>query len=231
MVAGAGGPYTITYSYTDPGTGCSNTATQQVTVSVCATGITVNLKLWLQGYYQPGGSMAPVWDNQVNAGTPTNPLDVDNITIELHHPTTYALVEAQTVMLHTNGMASATFTTTAGTYYIVVKHRNSLQTWTTDPVACTSSTPLYNFATAANKSFANNQVEAETGVWALFTGDINQDDFIDSNDFPDQDNDIFNGVAFVYATTDLNGDGFVDSNDFPVLDNNIFNGAAAIYPQ
>ena len=77
----------------------------------------------------------------------------------------------------------------------------------------------------------DNQVAVESGVWALFTGDINQDDFIDSNDFPDLDTDIFNGVALVYTTTDLNGDGFVDSNDFPVLDNNIFNEVAAVYPQ
>ena len=44
--AGAGGPYTITYSYT-AGNGCSNTSSQQVTVTSCAsiniTGIVTNV--------------------------------------------------------------------------------------------------------------------------------------------------------------------------------------------
>ena len=208
--------------------GCESVGgTSVITVADCP--VTVNLKLWLQGYYQPGGTMAPVWDNQVNGGVPTNPLDVDNVSIELRDPTTYSLVETQTAMLHTNGLVSATFLPKAfGPYYVVVKHRNSIQTWSANPVAITGTTPLYNFASAPAQALGSNQALAETGVWAMYTGDVNQDDFIDSNDFPDLDNDIFNGVAFVYATTDLNGDGFVDSNDFPVMDNNIFNGVAAV---
>jgi hypothetical protein len=76
----------------------------------------------------------------------------------------------------------------------------------------------------------NNQVQVEPGVWAFYTGDLNQDDFIDGNDFPAFDTDSYNGVNSVYAATDMNGDGFVDGNDFPVFDVNSFNGVSAVHP-
>ena len=70
----------------------------------------------------------------------------------------------------------------------------------------------------------------ETGVWAIYTGDLNQDEFIDGNDFPDFDTDSFNGVNSEYKSTDMNGDGFVDGNDFPVFDVNSFNGVSSVHP-
>ena len=139
-------------------------------------------------------------------------------------------MEAQTATLSTNGLVSSTFTTAAGSYYIVVKHRNTIQTSTSSPVSCTSSTPLYDFTTAANKAFGNVQGQVETGVWAMYTGDMNQDEFIDSNDFPQYDLDSFNAVTNMYVATDLNGDGFVDGNDFPIYDLNSFNGISSIHP-
>ena len=83
---------------------------------------------------------------------------------------------------------------------------------------------------AANKAMGDVQVEVQTGKWAMYTGDLNQDDFIDGNDFPAFDTDSFNGVNTVYVATDMNGDGFVDGNDFPVFDVNSFNGVSAVYP-
>lgn len=51
-MAGIGGPYVITYTYTDPVTGCVNTDTAQVTVNV-ATGISVT----------PSGNAVSVYPN------------------------------------------------------------------------------------------------------------------------------------------------------------------------
>jgi hypothetical protein len=93
-----------------------------------------------------------------------------------------------------------------------------------------ASTPLYDFTTAANKAMGDNQVQVQTGKWAFYTGDLNQDDFIDGNDFPAFDTDSFNGVSSEYVATDMNGDGFVDGNDFPVFDANSFNGVTSIHP-
>ena len=139
------------------------------------------------------------------------------------------MIDAEQAVLHTDGTASVPFTQSAGSYYIAIKHRNTVQTWSANPVACSDST-AYDFTIASDKVYGDNQVQVEPGVWAFFTGDINQDEFIDSNDFPPFDNDVFNGVAFEYVATDMNGDGFVDSNDFPVFDSNNFNGVTALHP-
>ena len=194
----------------------------------CNSTVTVNLKLFLQGYYMGNGTMQPVLNNQAVPLSLAS--ETDSITVELHHPTTMALVDTKKIVLSTTGMASANFTKPGGEYYIAVRHRNTTQTWSAAPVLCSSATPLYNFSSAANKAFGNNQAEVAPGVWAMFTGDLNQDDFIDSNDFPDFDTDNFNGVNSVYVATDMNGDGFVDSNDFPVFDNNSFNGVSSMRP-
>jgi hypothetical protein len=192
------------------------------------TAITVNLKLFLQGYYIDGGIMQPVLNNQAVAGSGAN--ETDTITVELHHETTFALIDTKQAVLLTNGTASATFTQPAGSYFIAIKHRNTIQTWSAGPVSCVASTPLYDFTTAANKAMGGVQVEVQTGKWAMYTGDLNQDDFIDGNDFPAFDNDSLNGVNAEYVATDMNGDGFVDGNDFPVFDSNSFNGISGVHP-
>lgn len=97
---------------------------------------------------------------------------------------------------------------------------------------CTTFTPLYDFSTVANKAFGNNQFEIEPGVWAFYTGDLNQDEYIDGNDFPRYDFESASGGLYdgSYTITDMNGDGFVDGNDFPVFDNNSFNGVSSMHP-
>ncbi|MEO6490289.1 MAG: hypothetical protein ABIO04_10140 [Ferruginibacter sp.] len=187
----------------------------------------LNLKLYLQGYYVDGGIMQPVLLNQGLAALAT---ETDTITVELHHAENFALLDSKKAVLLTDGTVSVNFNQPEGTYYIAVKHRNTIQTWSANAVMCTANTALYNFSNASTQAMGDNQVLLQSGVWGMYTGDLNQDDFIDGNDFPVLDNDAFNGVAFEYVATDLNGDGFVDSNDFPVFDNNSYNGVAAVHP-
>jgi hypothetical protein len=82
-----------------------------------------------------------------------------------------------------------------------------------------ASSNTYDFTSASSQAFADNMKEVEPGVWALFSGDMNQDEFVDVFDFPqyDLDNASF---ASGYFATDLNGDGFVDVFDFPLFDAN-----------
>ncbi len=190
--------------------------------------ITVNLKLFLQGYYLNAGTMQSVLNNH---GVPaTLPTETDSIIVELHDPVTFALIDSKIAILTTSGLVSTGFFQPAGSYYIAIKHRNTIQTWSKNPVALSNATPQYNFSSASTQAKGNNQVQVQAGIWAFFTGDLNQDDFIDGNDFPAFDADSFNGVNSVYVATDMNGDGFVDGNDFPVFDNNSFNGVSSVHP-
>jgi hypothetical protein len=150
--------------------------------------------------------------------------------VELHDPQTYALVDAQQAVLYTDGTASIPFTQSAGSYYIVIKHRNTLQTWSAGPVDCSESTALYNFTTAPDKAYGNNQVQVEPGVWAFFTGDLNLDEYIDAFDYSQFNDDNLAGIHGIYIATDMNGDGFVDAFDYSMFNDNNLNGVMSIHP-
>ena len=132
----------------------------------------------------------------------------------------------------TDGTASAVINGADGNYYVAIRHRNSVLTWSSVPIALSSTTPVsYNFSTSPTQSFsgmaANDMLD---GVYSIFTGDVNQDEFIDASDFPQFDTDNLSGACCSYLVTDFNGDGFVDASDFPVFDNNNLNGIFSIHP-
>jgi hypothetical protein len=68
------------------------------------------------------------------------------------------------------------------------------------------------------------------GIYSIYSGDINQDEYIDASDYPFFDADNANGANSAYLTTDLNGDGFVDASDYPFFDGNNANGIFSIHP-
>lgn len=189
----------------------------------------LNLNLYLQGYYIGSGLMNSVLVNQGVTGS--NATQADTITVELHSSSTpYTMIASEKGILKTDGTLSVSFAALPGSYYIVVKHRNTIQTWSANPVALnTSSATTYNFTTAANKAYAGNMIQIGS-IWAMYTGDFNQDEFIDASDFSLFDNDSANGVSGVYVATDANGDGFVDASDFTIFDSNSYNGITAQYP-
>ena len=99
-----------------------------------------------------------------------------------------------------------------------------------------------NSANAQVNPYANNAFEDNMKVvdsvlvlgqykyiFAIYSGDINQDGNIDLSDFPlwDVDNSSFN---FGYLATDLNGDGNVDLSDYPFWDANNTNFVYAHRP-
>ena len=187
------------------------------------------VKCFLSGYYAGAGVMQPVLMNQ---GISAPATACDTIDVSLHSTVSpYNEVYSFKGVLSTAGLISCIYPEAAigNSYYLVVKHRNSLEIWSADPILI-SNNNVYDFSTASNKAFASNQMEVEPGVFAMYTGDLNHDGFVDSFDFPVLDADIFNGVGGVYANSDLNGDGFADSFDFPILDLNSFLGASVMTP-
>ena len=117
----------------------------------------LNLKLFLQGYYINGGSMQPVLINQ---GIAASPNETDTIEIALYHATSFELLDSRKAVLLTDGTVSANFTQPEGTYYVVIKHRNSIQAWSADPVNCRGSGTLYDFSTSSSDDDGPNPGEA-----------------------------------------------------------------------
>jgi len=186
----------------------------------------VNLKLFIEGYYLTQ-SMNSV---NLNQGIGNNPNDVDTIIVELRNPNSYEIVASVDVILKTDGTAFCNFLTApSGLFYIIVKNNNIIQTWSANPLLI-GATPLsYDFTTAANKAYGNNMVELETGVFGMYSGDINQDEVIDGTDAVGLLNDVENS-AFGDLATDLNGDGSVDNSDIIYQSNNAKNSIFASHP-
>ena len=179
----------------------------------------LQVKAIIEGLHVGAGLMTSAVNN-FDFNLPSN--IADTITIELHETTsgTYNTVYSENVPISINGIANLTIPSnfSMGSYYLAIKHRNSIETWSAFPVFM-GVTTNYDFTTAASQAYGSNLVNNTLGQFMIYSGDINQDGFIDGNDFIDVDNDnaIF---AAGYIYTDLNGDAFVDGNDFIVIDNN-----------
>ncbi|MBK6771619.1 MAG: DNRLRE domain-containing protein [Ignavibacteria bacterium] len=142
----------------------------------------------------------------------------------------YAIVDSSKSVLNQNGLGSFCFFTAAGgNYYIVAKHRNSIETWSKLPVSFVNGvSTVYNFSTAANKAYGDNLI-LNAAKYCIYGGDVNKDDIIDASDVSDVDNDALNAVSG-YVKTDLTGDDFVDSADLSIVDNNSLNSISIQRP-
>ncbi|GBL34840.1 hypothetical protein EMGBS15_04350 [Filimonas sp.] len=206
--------------------GCVFNADTNLIAPICDD--TLSLKLFFQGYYAGSSYMTPVMYNQ---GVSLNTSVVDTIIVELHDQNfPYGMVDSKTAILSTDGSASCIFSFVHDlTYYLAIKHRNGLPTWSAAPVHFATSTIFYDFSSSSGQAFGNNLYESEPGVWSLYTGDLNQDENIDLLDAFILENDM---VQFLYGyeISDLNGDGNVDLLDIPTLQENIDNFIYAIKP-
>ncbi len=189
---------------------------------------TFSIKTYLEGYYAGNGLLQSVLFNQGQ----NLPITLsDTVTVELHEPTyPYTVYSSRKELLETNGNISTILPSlTAQSKYISIKHRNSIETWSANPVLLSQNTQ-YDFTTGSYKAFADNQFEIEPGIWAIYSGDINQDGYIDGFDYPAFDTDSQNNVSGLYVNTDLNGDGYVDGFDYPLFDANSQNNVQVLKP-
>jgi hypothetical protein len=131
----------------------------------------------------------------------------------------YSTVDSVKVLLNATGLGTAILSKVSlnTNYYIQIKHRNAMETWS-NAVTFSNSNPTYNFTSSQNKAYGNNLVQVGS-KWCLYSGDINQDGAVDGSDLGDVDNDN-NAFVTGYTITDLNGDGVVDGSDLGIVDNN-----------
>lgn len=156
----------------------------------------------------------------------------DTVTLELRNSTSpYALVASKKAVI-TPGIGYGTFeysSVGAGSYYVVVKHRNTIETWSASPIAMTPGGNYnYDFTTAATQAYGSNMV-LKLGRHCIYSGDTDQDGSVDATDFSQVDNDAFNFVSG-YVATDVTGDNSVDASDAAIVDNNAFNFVQKITP-
>lgn len=113
-------------------------------------------------------------------------------------------------------------------FYVVLVHRNSVETWSAVPLQLKNYTVDYDFTVAASQAYGDN-LTLVNGKYCMYSGDVNQDRFIDFTDLTAVDNDAYNFTSG-YVVTDINGDLFVDFTDLTIVDNNAYNFVGTIRP-
>lgn len=127
----------------------------------------------------------------------------------------YQFIDSQKVVISSTGTANISFTNSSGgNYYIAVKHRNHLETWSRLPQTFSPGVPVnYDFTTDSAKAYGYNMKKVGSS-WVFFGGDANQDGSIDAQDalllisqFGTQG----------YVSCDFNGDGDVNAADILIF--------------
>ena len=192
-----------------------------------AAGNTLNLNLFLEGLTS-NNSMNKT---QGASGNQFPGTVADVITVELHAATApFSKVgSAYSVNLITDGTATTTIPSAYnGSYYVVIKSRNHIETWSSNPISFTTSPININLSASQNSAYSNN-LKLVGGKFCIYVGDVNQDGTVGDLDLTLLSNKsaIFNTG---YIIEDLNGDGIVDAIDMIMLDNNAANFVAIKKP-
>ncbi|AFH49540.1 Endonuclease/exonuclease/phosphatase-like protein [Ignavibacterium album JCM 16511] len=167
----------------------------------------LSLKIFIEGRFN-GASMIP-----------------DSVTVELRNPNIpYNVIEQKKVLVNSNGLVTLQLNQVINNspYYVVIKHRNSLETWSANTVSFVNDVANYDFTTSESKAYGNN-LKLVGSSWCLITGDVNQDGVIDIGDLV---NVFTNSVLNIsgYVNSDLNGDLTTNMSDVNIVYQNNISG-------
>ena len=181
---------------------------------------TLNLTAFLEGLYNSAGSMRQASDE---LGAHWAAGIADNVTIELHSavPGQYSTINfsAPATSISTTGLATIKIPATyKDSYFLTIKHRNSIETVSASPILFSAGTIAYDFSTSASKAYGSNMKNIG-GKFILYGGDVNQDGIIDISDMIPVDN-LSASASMGYLPEDVNGDGLIDISDMIIIDNN-----------
>jgi hypothetical protein len=165
----------------------------------------MDLTVQLEGFYNIG----------------TNTMVSDTMRVYLRSSVNpFPKIDSAKAYLNAAGQGSFIFNNAAnGTpYYIQLKHRSGLETWSKTTQTFSSNHLAYNFTSDSAKSFGNN-LKKQGSKWVVFGGDVNQDGFVDLTDVIAINNNA-NVFTTGYIKTDVNGDNFTDLTDVILAYNN-----------
>ena len=135
----------------------------------------------------------------------------------------------QTIYLNSNWNACP-YGAITGYHHIVIKHRNSIETWS-DSVDFSGQQINYNFFTHTPVEFAGGMYEDGNGNFEIWGGDVNQNGNLESEDCTliyvaanSDDETVNNG----YVICDIDGNGNIDTQDYGLAYNNANSGANTI---
>lgn len=175
--------------------------------TVNTTGI-LNLNAIIEGFYDS------VSDQMVS----------DTVMIYVRSGSTpYSIIDSSKSVIDITSFAVFNFSNIYnGTpYYIVLKHRNSIETWSSSVQNFMSNSLNYDFTNAGNKAYGSNMKQVGTSPvkFGIYGGDVNQNGNVDLNDVLEVFN-AANDFSSGYIVSDLNGDDLADLDDVLLAYNN-----------
>lgn len=178
--------------------------------------IEINLTALLQGFYDQ------ITNTQVS----------DTIKVLLRTTSApFAIADSAKAVLSPGGKASVKFKNApSGNYYLVIRHRNSIETWSRNngEILAKGSLYSYSFTNSASQAFGNNL--ALKGIrYCIYSGDVNQEGHIDLTDLLVINNDATNFVTG-YKASDVNGNNITDLRDLIIAYNNSVNFTGVVRP-
>ncbi|MCB0727844.1 MAG: FG-GAP repeat protein [Ignavibacteriae bacterium] len=160
----------------------------------------------------------------------------DTITVQIRSSTApYAIIDSVITYLGTNGNNEANpgirylF---PGSYYFVIRHRNALETWTSQPLTADKNGDLnVSLSSDSTEAYGDNEIRIDTSPlrYGLYSGDVNQDGHINLSDIVIVNNDGSNFLTG-YVASDVNGDNVVDLVDALITYDNSTNFISVIKP-
>lgn len=168
---------------------------------------TLNLKLAIEGLYNSA----------------LNNLNIkDTVRIYLRSASSpYTIIDSSKSMLDSLSLMGTFIfgNLTTGNYYIAVKHRNGLETWSKSGGEnfIQGSTVNYDFTTSSAQAFGSN-MKLKGSKYCFYSGDNNQDGFINATDKTQIISRLGNSGRI---TEDLDGNNFINAKDRAIVVGNL----------
>ncbi len=142
----------------------------------------------------------------------------------------FLLIDSAKKYIHANGFAGFNFSNVNNgvPYYLQLKHRNSISTWSKSPLIFTSGNLTYNFTTSGSQAYGNN-MKLKGTKYCIYSGDVTGEGSVDLSDLIVIQNSA-NSFSTGYIISDLNGDNLADLSDVLICYNNSSAFVSSIAP-
>ncbi len=151
-----------------------------------------------------------------------NEMNEDTVTVLVRASLNpYNIVDTAKVLLNSNGYALVNFDNISSGiyYYLVVKHRNSIETWSKSVVQFNTGDPIvYDFTTSKTKAYGDNQILV-SGEYCIYGGDVDQSGSVNLTDVLQIYNNSM-GFSYGYDVTDVTGNNITNLEDVILAYNN-----------
>lgn len=166
---------------------------------------TLNLKVLIEGFYDPVSNSMIQDTITASIRSNTAPFnEIENVKAKLN--------SSGSVMINFNDAVNST------PYYVVLNHRNGLETWSKFTQSFNSGNLIYDFTTDSAKAYGNN-LKHSGSKWVIYEGDVNRDGTVSLADVIETFNDASVFLSG-YSSTDLNGSNSVNLEDLIIAFNN-----------